>query len=125
MNKKILIGSIIAVAILVLVSSSSALDVKIQNKDDDIYLITLIRGHPWSGEINGMGIFRELTAYAPSPGIEYIKIYGIKISEGKLDSIQDNVHFIRAPRFIGFYHDGGPTNWDTVFGIAIGEIEWR
>ena len=123
MKKKILIGSIIAVVILVMFSSSSALDVRIQNKVD-IYLITKIDGRPSSCEIVGFGFFRELTARAVV-GIDNIHIRGFKISNGRLEGFNDMVvDYVRASHFFGFYRDGGPTSHNTVFGWAIGEIEW-
>jgi len=125
MKKEILIGSIIAVVMFIMFSSSSALDVEIQNKDDDIYLITKISGYPTSGEIVGFGFFRELTITQSPVGIDYIEIQGMKISNGRLDSFHYwDVSYVKAYHFFGIYHEGGPTAINRVFGIAIGEIEW-
>jgi len=135
MNKKILLGSIIAVAILVLVSSSSAIDVKkdvgsvsrenlttepLDNNETEI--ISKIDGSCLSSSFYGIGVFFDVEI---SAGYDtWIQIIGIT---SVLPKQSYTVHFgkyVKTPIFIGYTFQVAPRA-QTVHGIAIGDIEWR
>ena len=135
MRKDILIGSIIAVVILVLVSSSSAIDVKkdvggvsrenrttepLDNNETEI--ISKIDGSCLSSNFIGFGVFRNVEIWA---GIDtWIEIVGYTSILPPRSYLVHFCNYVKAPIFIGYTFQVSPGR-QTVHGIAIGDIEWR
>ncbi len=135
MNKKILIGSIIAVAILVLVSSSSAVDVdnNVDNvsrenltteplDNNETEIISKIDGSCLSSNFIGFGVFRNVEILA---GYDtWVHIVGYTSLIPRRSYTEHSCNYVKAPIFIGYTFQVSPGR-QTVHGIAIGDIEWR
>ena len=125
MNKKILIGSIIAVVILVLVSSSSAVDVNYDNNeiepvDTTIEIISFISGFGYEYEYEGDIIFlRNVSLFDSERGFT---IRAFTINPLRLFH-KEEANVIHANRFIGLILDVAP-GIIMASGIALGNIEW-
>ena len=130
MKKKILIGSIITIAILVLVSTTSAVDEKIildeENKpiDSTIEIISFIRGSCWKLDPPGLfGIHRNLELHG-NPGEGDLHFTSFTINPIRLFSVPDP-YCIVIPLFIGIIIPISPFDIDYfVRGIGFGNIEW-
>ena len=137
MNNKILIGSIIAVAILVVMSSSSAVEYKtddikvtsetINNKVEPLdngcfEIITYVEGytHPMTIKWVGIFIYLHLEMWEYDVGAISIKAYTLN----PLNPVYEaNPKFIYAPLFIGSI--GCTSSFDHIEGYFIGNIYWE
>jgi hypothetical protein len=135
MNKKILI-IIISVVLLVLISNTSAIDVKIDKYNDlrdnqtnrsgynnQEEKISFIYGN-YIGEedfdFSGVFFNLELWAYFGTSIriVSYTSILPFqKYIVGRAINVQ-------APIFIGFLKRSQPSGFGIIFGVAIGDIEW-
>ena len=136
MNKKILIGSIIAVAMLVLITNTSAIDVKIDkynnlrenqtnkswnNNQEEI--MSFIYGH-YAGEedFDFFGAFFNLELFAYFGTSIRIISYTSFLPIQKY--IVERAIYVKAPIFIGFLKRSQPSGNGIVFGVIFGDIEW-
>ena len=124
MNKKILIGSIIAVVILVLVSFPITIGEKIYPKiepldNGEVEIFSKIRGYcvRYICKEEGYIIYRQIRIY----GEMDIKAHTFNSSESVYYATA--YQYVYAPIFIGlFYQIALPCL--QVFGYAFGNIEW-
>jgi len=130
MNNKILIGSIIAVAILVLVSTSSAIDektddIKVTSETDDYKeIITFINGAYTDFHVLSGFIIKDVNITA-LVGLDNIYISGWRWEECRIrpDMYWEYCKWVQVPRFIGYtYQKDG---FNMVRGTAFGNIEYK
>ncbi len=128
MNKKILLGSIIAVTILIGISTSSAVDVKtndyneIEQTDTTIEVISIIRGNfeTFNRYENGVIFGHIYGRVHPAIGVNIISF---TINPLHLFYSVTAKNHIDIPHFIGIIFWTAADNI-IVTGIALGNIEW-
>ncbi len=131
MEKRILLGSVIAVVILVLVSSSSAVDVnsndgnEIESVDTTIEIISLISGICYEYEcehiFEGAPLFhRNVSLFSYECKLNII---AFTIKPLIPFFYNEDVNTIHAKRLIGMIIPTHPGEF-AVDGIALGNIEW-
>ena len=128
MNMKTLIGSIITITLLILVSTTSAVDAnttdrkKVEPLDNgEKEKITYIDGSCLGVEFNGPGFFRNVeinagwdTWFTITAITSFLPFKSYQITAGR---------YIKAPFFIGIVPPMAPGRF-AVKGYAIGDIEW-
>ena len=129
MYKKLVVG-VIVLLIGVGIQSAFADDVYISKKTKDNFdeplasddykeIITIISGGDHSEWINRKGFFRgEIEIYSSIWGI-WLKIKGLRLTNGKVERFSMFVSEVHANFFIGFIFDG-----ERALGVAFGDIEW-
>ena len=135
MNKKILIGSIIAVVILTIpvstaidietvVDTKSSENFEIETLDNNREIISYIYGACYGIEFKDKGLIRRVEIWAGDP--TWIDIIGSKLPTfPPLEfGFQVTAHHVIVPRFIGYSMYTHPT-FRVVHGIALGNIEWE
>ena len=126
MNKKILIGSIIAVALLVGVSTSTALYVKRNNKEfeplDNGYfeVVTYIDGYCENLECRGILIKRNMEIWVSGSGLN-IEAHTLNPSN---PIYKAKPSYLYVPVFIGWAWMVSADCY-TIEGTAFGNIYWE